>query len=249
MFALITTAIKPAIANDGILKLTTGAEHTTGNYGGTKPVDQLYIPFTARYSSNSYTTRLTIPYIRLTAPAGTVKAEGTIIHGSGKIKTESGIGDVIASATLHDAFNTEASADTFIDFTAIAKLGTADDSAGLGTGENDYTIQAELYNYHNDLMLFGIIGYKFRGDPPGSNYNDSLLASIGGDYRLTNSLKAGASFYYQEKLLPDVDDQMELSASVRYTISDTKYLYGYLIKGLSDTSPDQGIGVLITFIQ
>lgn len=249
LFALTGSISKPAMANDGIVKFTTGAEYTTGNFGGTESIDQLYIPFTAKYTSKKYTTRLTIPYIRLTAPAGTIKAGGIIKHGGGKVNTESGMGDIIASATLHDAFNTESSSDVAIDFTARAKLGTADDSKGLGTGENDYTLQAELYHYQNNLLLFGMLGYEFRGDMPDSNYNDGWLSTLGGNYRLTNSLNIGLNFYYQEKSLADVDDQKELSASLRYRISDTKYLLGYVIKGFSDTSPDNGIGVLITFMQ
>ena len=99
----------------------------------------MYVPITARYTSNEYTFRLTIPYILLTAPANTVQTGKIILSGTGAISTDSGIGDVIAGVTYHDAVNTEATSDLAIDFTAKLKLGTAEENKGLGSGENDYT--------------------------------------------------------------------------------------------------------------
>ena len=251
VLALLTLFNQSASADNGIIKLTTGAEYISGNFGGAESVDQLYAPVTTRYVTNRYSLRLTIPYISLTAPAGTVKTGGVIIPGTGSdtISTDSGIGDVIAGVSFHDVLNSEATSDMAIDFTAKVKLGTADEDKGLGSGENDYTIQAELYNYYDQFMLFGVLGYKLRGDPPDINLNNSLLAFVGGSYRLSPSYKTGLDFYYQEALFSDVDNQMELSAFLRYKISNTRYLRGYLIKGFGDTSPDWGVGVLITFMQ
>lgn len=249
LFTLLAPYNTPVAADNGILKLTTGAEYITGNFGGTESVDQLYIPVTTRYTTKRYSFRLTIPYIRLTAPTGTVGSDGVIIPGTGPIITESGIGDVIAGATYRDAFNTEAHSDVAIDFTAKVKFGTADEDKGLGSGENDYTIQTELYNFRDRLTLFGILGYKFRGDPPGVNLNDSMLALMGGNYRLSSAYRTGLDLYYQEALFSGADDPMELSAFLGYSLSKTQYLRSYLIKGFSDASPDWGVGVMITFRQ
>lgn len=238
-----------AVADNGMLNLTVGAEYISGNFGGTEPVEQLYVPLTSRYITNKYAFRLTIPYLRVTGPAGTVQSDGTILPGTGEIITQSGIGDVIAGVTYRDAFNSEVSSDVAIDFTAKVKLGTADADKGLGSGENDYTLQAELYKYLDRLMLFGIVGYKFRGDPDGIELNDSWLSFVGGSYPLTRSLKAGLDFYYQQALFSGLDDQMELSAFLRYKMSNRQYLRAYLIQGFGDASPDWGVGVLISFVQ
>lgn len=136
-----------------------------------------------------------------------------------------------------------------IDFTAKVKFGTADADKGLGSGENDYTVLTELYKFHERLMLFGIPGYKFRGDPPGVSFNNSWLTFMGGNYRLTPAVRTGLDFYYQEALFSDADDQMELSAFVGYKLSNRQYLRSYLIKGFGDASPDWGVGVCISFIQ
>ena len=249
LFLLLVICNASVMADNGALKLTTGAEYITGDFGGSESVDQLYIPLTAVYSTNKYAFRLTIPFIYLTGPVGTVLSDGTIITGTGSIITELGMGDVIAGATYRDVFNTESTSDVAFDFTAKVKFGTADEDEGLGSGENDYTLQAEVYNFRERSMLFGILGYKFRGDPPGDNFDNSLLALIGGNYNLTPELRTGLDFYYQQALFSGVDEQMELSAFLRYKISNTQYMRSYLVKGLSDASPDWGIGVYVTFMQ
>jgi hypothetical protein len=249
LFALLSLCYTPVAADNGSLKLTTGAEYITGDFGGTESVEQLYVPVTTRYTTKRYSFRLTIPYIRLTAPTGTVQSDGTIISGTGPIITESGMGDVIAGITYRDAFNTEVASDVAIDFTAKVKFGTADADKGLGSGENDYTIQTELYKFVDRFMLFGILGYKFRGDPAGVDLNDSWLAFMGGNYRLTPAFRTGLDLYYQEALFSGADDQMELSAFLGYKLSSTKFLRSYLIKGFGDASPDWGVGVYFTFLQ
>lgn len=249
LFALLVLYNSPVAADNGTLKISTGADYITGNYGGTESVKQLYIPFTTRYTTKRYSFRLTVPYIRMSAPTGTVQSDGTIIPGTGPIVTESGIGDVIAGATYRDAFNTEATSDVAIDFTAKVKFGTADRDKGLGSGENDYTIQTELYKFLDRFMLFGMLGYKYRGDPPAVDLNNGWLAFAGGNYRLNSTFKTGVDFYYQESLLSGEDDQVELSAFLGYKLSNTQYLRSYLTKGFGNASPDWGVGVYITFRQ
>jgi len=249
LFALLTLCSTSVVADNDTLKLSTGAEYITGDFGGTEPVEQLYIPVTTRYTTKRYSFRLTVPYIRLTAPTGTVQSDGTIIPGTGPIVTESGMGDVIAGVTYRDAFNSEGASDVAIDFTAKVKFGTADVDKGLGSGENDYTIQTELYKFLDRMMLFGILGYKFRGDPPGVDLNNSLIAFVGGNYRLTPAFRTGVDLYYQEAIFSGADDQVELSAFLGYKLSKTQYLRSYLIKGFGDASPDWGVGVYITFMQ
>lgn len=249
LFALLAVCNTSAVADKSTLKLSTGAEYITGDFGGTEPVEQLYVPVTTRYTTKRYSFRLTVPYISLTAPTGTVQSDGTILPGTGPIVTESGMGDVVAGVTYRDAFNSEVALDVAIDFTAKVKFGTADVDKGLGSGENDYTIQTELYKFLDRIMLFGILGYKFRGDPPGVDLNNSLIAYLGGNYRLTPAFRTGVDFYYQEALFSGADDQVELSAFLGYKLSNTQYLRSYLIKGFGDASPDWGVGVYISFMQ
>lgn len=236
-------------ADDGILKLSTGAEYTSGDYGGIESINELYVPLTAKYIVDRYAFRLTIPFIRVSSPAGTTLTDGTILIGTGKRNTESGLGDIIASATYRDVFNAETVSDFALDLTAKVKFGTADESRGLGTGENDYTVQAELFKYFDRFTTFGILGYRFRGDPAGFNLSDSWLGLLGGQYTITPLLNAGIDYYFQQASLTGVDDQKEVTASLGYKLSKTRFLHGYLLQGFGNGSPDWGVGLMITFRQ
>ncbi len=239
MLLLLLFFNRSATADNGVLKLTTGAEYTSGDYGGTQSIDEWYIPFTARYIVDNYVFRLTVPFLSVTAPEGTIVSGGTdVIPGTGERTTETGVGDVIACMTYRDLLNSETSSDMALDLTAKIKFATADEDKGLGTGENDYTVQTELYKFFNRFTSYGILGYKFRGDPPGVDLQDSLRAIVGGYYRLSPSLKAGLDYYYQQASYSDLDDQKELSAFLGYKMSDSQYLSGYLIQGFGDGSPD-----------
>lgn len=246
LFFLYSQAVA---AQEDILKLTAGAEYTSGKYGGTESIDEWYLPLTARYVIDNYVFRLTVPYLNVTAPAGTVSADGIFIAGSGERITESGIGDIIAGMTYRDALSSMISSDMALDFTAKVKFGTASEATGLGTGENDYTLQAELYKFLDSFTTFATLGYKFRGDPATVNLSNTWLADFGGSYRVTRTLNAGMDFYFQQAAYPLTDDQMELSAFLGYRLNNTRTLRGYLIQGLSDGSPDWGIGISMTFTQ
>jgi hypothetical protein len=253
MLVLLVFFNRSADADNSVLKLTTGAEYTSGDYGGTQAIDEWYIPFTARYIVDNYVFRLTVPFLSVTAPEGTIISSVTdgqvILPGTGERTTETSVGDVIAGMTYRDLLNSETSSDIALDLTAKVKLATADEDKGLGTGENDYTVQAELYKFFNRFTSYGILGYKFRGDPPGVDLQDSLLAIVGGYYRLSPSFKAGLDYYYQQASYSDLDDQKELSAFLGYKLSDSQYMRSYLIQGFGNGSPDWGAGVMITFTQ
>lgn len=245
LFASTTTAT----AGDNVLKFSAGAEYTSGNYGGTESIDELYVPLTVKYFVDRYVFRLTIPYLRVTSPTGTLLADGTILLGTGERNTESGLGDIIAAATYRDLLNSEAVSDFALDITTRIKFGTADENRGLGTGENDYTFQAELFKYFDRFTSFGILGYKFRGDPAGINLSDSWLALLGGQYKVSPLLSAGVDFYIQQASLAGVDDQKEVTAYLGYKLSKTQLLNGYFLQGFGDRAPDWGVGIMITFRQ
>ena len=244
---VVTTGSGPLHAEQGSLQLSAGAEYITGDYGGTQSIDQIYVPVTLRYSISRYSFRLTVPYIGVHGPSDTILSDGTVIPGTGALAAESGVGDVIAGVTYLDTFNTEAKSDFAIDLTAKIKFGTADVEKNLGSGEDDITLQAEIYKFLDTTNLFTIIGYKLRGDPPGTDLDNSLILMLGGNNRVTPDHRLGIDLYYQQAYLPGIDDQLEISADLGYRLSDTEYLGSYIVKGLSDASPDWGIGFYLTF--
>lgn len=227
----------------------TGVEYTSGEYGGSETIEDIYVPLTGQIDTGRASFALTVPYLSVRAPSGTLVSEpGTEpVTGTGEMTTESGLGDIIAVATIYDVFYSSR-LDVAIDLTGRIKFGTADEEKGLGTGEQDYTVQADVFKFYDRLTLFGSAGYKFRGDPDAYELEDVLLGSVGGVYNSGNATRVGFAFDYRESSLPGGDALSELSAFLARELSEQLRLEFYLIKGFSDSSPDWGAGLMLKII-
>jgi len=238
------------IAKDGDFKLSVGTEYTTGEYGGTESVDEWYVPVTGKYTTDRWALRLTVPYIRVSAASGTTLTagpDGEIIASSGGERVaESGLGDIITSLTYYDIVNAGTSG-LVVDLIGKIKFGSADEDKGLGTGETDFKAQLNLFKVYGNFIPFGSIGYTLRGDPPNTNFNNVLSGSMGVEYRYTSWVNTGVDFYFREASLPGSAEQREMTAYADWKLEDKRKLRGYLLRGLSNGSPDWGVGLMATF--
>jgi hypothetical protein len=229
------------------LRVSTGVEYSTGEYGGTDDIEELYVPFTFRVGLDRVSFRLTAPYLSVTAPKDTVITDpGTEpLPGSGATVTESGPGDVIGAVTLYDLYVSE-KANFVVDATGKIKFATADETKGLGTGENDYTLQFDAYRFFDRLSLQGTAGYRLRGDPPGIDLNDVFLASVGGAWLASDSAMFGVYFDYRESSISGTDAVQEFSGFASFRLSRAWRMELYAFTGLTDSSTDFGGGILFS---
>lgn len=223
----------------------TGIEYTSGTYGGTEEIEDLYVPLIARYSQDRVAFELTVPYLSVTAPTGTTITDpgNEPVPGTGPIVTESGIGDIIAGVTLYDVFYSDRLG-LAVDLTGKIKFGTADEAKGLGTGEQDFTLRADLYKYFEQLTVLGSAGYTYRGDPSDLDLDNVFLGSIGGAVSVSDKSRFGLIYDYRESSLADGDAISELSAFVSHDWNDSWHMQFYAFSGFSDSSADWGLGIL-----
>ena len=235
-----------ACAADSRFSLSLGTEYSTGDYGGDKSVDEIYVPVTGTLDVDRVSFRLTVPFLSVRAPEGTVieGPDGQPVVGEGPKTTESGIGDVLASVTVFDVLTAD-SGDVALDLTGKVKFGTADADKGLGTGEQDYSVQADLFRFFDRFTVLGSVGYAFRGDPDVVDLEDTFFASVGGTYSVTSQTRCGVFYDFREASLPGSDSLQELTGLVSTRLSGDWRLHGYLIAGFGDNSPDWGAGLSI----
>lgn len=134
-----------------------------------------------------------------------------------------------------------------MDLTGKVKLPTADEDKGLGTGEPDYAVQLDYLYAAGDLTPMFTLGYKFKGDPDGTDLNNVLYLSAGADLRCSDSTHIGASLDFQEASTDGVDDPLEVFTYLNHKLNDKWSLLPYLYVGLSDSSADMGGGLQIVF--
>lgn len=229
------------------VRVGTGVEYTTGKYGGTQSTDMLYVPFTAKYESGLWTFKATVPYIVISGSANVVGAGAeriTLPDGDDdERRTEAGLGDVVASAfyTLLD----ERTASIGMDLGAKVKLATADEAKGLGTGETDYSLQADFFKPLGAATAFGSLGYRWYGDPPGINLRDVPYGAIGASYRVSAQTSVGVAYDYRARITQAGSPISEASAFWSLRMSPQWRLQVYGIIGFSDASPDAGVGTVL----
>lgn len=232
----------------GEVRLTTGVDYSSGDYGEAQDTDILYIPVAVRYANDPWTLRLTVPYIRIEGPGSVVGGgdAGIVIGGGGAQRTtESGIGDVVASATytLPDL----ASQGTFVDLTGKVKFGTADEEKRLGTGENDYYLQIDLARTYGQMTPLATLGYRFVGEPAGSTLDDVVYFSVGGSYKFSPKTSAGLLYDFREAASPSSDDSSEIFGYVNYKLNPNWSWTVYGATGFTDGSPDLNVGVQVGY--
>jgi hypothetical protein len=227
LLALLTALAASGAVAQSSVRFDAGVEYTSGDYGGTVDYDDLYVPLTLTYGLRRVDLRLTVPYLEAETGAGT---------------TASGIGDVIAGITVYDIWRS-ANGSMALDFTGKIKLGTADETEGLGSGENDYSLQTGLYKALPSGGGFSTgVGYRARGDTAAVDLEDVWFAYIGGLHAFSSRTRGGIFFDYREASIAGNDAVQELSAFIARRTSSRWGVQVYLLKGLSDTSPDWGGG-------
>jgi hypothetical protein len=228
----MTLAVTEHAAADGRLSFRTGIERTSGDYGGTQSLSDTYVPLTVLYEGRRLGFRATLPYLRVEF-ADPVDAS---------TYTEAGLGDIVLGLTVFDVFRS-ADRSLVIDVTNKIKLGTADEHKGLGTGESDFSTQADIYKFLGPSAFVATVGYRFRGEPTTISLDDTWLMSVGGTYRFSGSTSGGLFLDYRESSLHGYESIRELTVSLSHRLERNWRIQSYLVRGLSDTSLDWGAGL------
>jgi hypothetical protein len=246
--AVLATASYPAHAADSLTTLSTGVDYTTGDYGADQSTDITYVPFTWKYETGPWTTKLVVPWLKITGPGNVVGAPGDVIvvgNGNAPRRTESGLGDVVASAFYNVL--SERAAPIGLDLGAKIKLGTADEKKGLGTGKNDYSVQADLFKPIGALTPFGSIGYRWYGDPAGVDFKNVFYYSIGASYKISQPTTVGVAYDTRPQIVNNGAHVSEATAFVSQKLSPDWKLQVYGVRGFSTGSPDWGLGAVLAY--
>lgn len=230
------------------LSLTSGIDYSSGKYGQTQSTKIYCIPLIAKYEIENTTLKLTVPWLQITGPGDVVGGVGsTVVVGNSNrpITTESGLGDIVFSAT-QTILQTKQTNPLLIDLTGKIKFGTASESKYLGTGENDYTIMLEAYKTLNkSLTLFGDIGYKRMGDSAELNLNNVWIGSAGLSYKLNNANSLGVTADIRQATQNTSEPTRELTIFSSHKFNSQYKIQTYLTHGFSTSSADWGGGVML----
>jgi hypothetical protein len=232
--------------DEGTWKIVAGVDFSSGDYGDSEDTEILYLPLDVSYAQGLWRAKVTVPWLQMKGPGTVIGAgDGGVVDGDGiaEVTTESGLGDVWASLTY--------SAETFpaewfyVDVVGKVKFPTADDDKGLGTGEFDGTLQLDFFKPMGQFSPMATVAYKMKGDPDDLELDNVFYLSLGGDYRVNETVNFGATLDFQQAATDSSDDALEVFSYLGYRVSKKCLLNFYGYSGLTDGSPDIGGGLQV----
>jgi hypothetical protein len=223
-----------AQASDGRVSLQAGVERISGDYGSDIDVQDLYVPVTVLFERGRLGFRATVPYLEVEF----------IDPVDSSTYTESGVGDVVLGLTVYD-LKASRRDDWSVDLTAKIELGTADEARGLGNGETDYALLADVRRALDRGAFVASVGYKLRGEPAGVALEDGWLLAVGGLRRFSAATAGGIFLDYREASAPGAEAVREVTATLSRSLGNEWRIQGHVVKGLSDTTLDLGAGLSI----
>lgn len=260
---------------DSGFNLNLEANYSSGDYGTNETTTVWTFPFSLAYETPHTYVVVSIPYVVIDGPGTLVgTGGGTVQHpagqymmssttsltgvrggrggmgrpaggAAGESARESGLGDITLSGTY--SFFGEDPRLPLFNLTGRVKFPTANEDQRLGSGEFDYAVEGSLSQDWRRWVFYGAIGYEILGDPPGVDLNNVFYGSAGGAFRLPRRQRIGLNLDAAQAASDGADNPLELSAYYSKRLTDVTGIYGYLLKGLSDGSPDWGGGISLSF--
>jgi hypothetical protein len=224
---------------------------SSGDYGTDTETTTTYIPFSFGRLFSRGKVDLVIPFITVTS-ADNVSVVGGKVQRinrrtGGEKTSEGGLGDMLLRGRLQVLDENDGlQPDTTL--TAKIKIPTASESKGLGTGEFDESIGVEFWKtIQGPWSALLDLGYTFTGNPPGQELRNPWQLAFGGGYAFRSNLIATASYEESRALVPGSDNPRDLVFGVSFVPKPTVQISGNLQFGLSDGSPDIGVGGFASF--
>jgi hypothetical protein len=238
-------AALPSSAEDW--KLSGSATFESGKYGTSTTIETLYVPATLKRYFDFGDFSLTVPYVMLrsngifTVVNGTafkVKKQVSQVTTTSHVTQNSGLGDIILAGDIYIL------KDEPFDFSVLGKVKfpTANSNKGLGTGEFDEAVGAEIGKALTPTWrVFADTYYTFIGSPSGESLKNQFSVEAGVAHQLTRSLTVSLSYFEATPLISGNPDLREVSFNFEYAVIKEFHIFGGALAGFTKSSPDYGV--------
>lgn len=245
-------------------RLGIGVEASSGRYGSATTTRVHSVPLTASATRGAWTVKASLPLLRVQGDASVIPGVGPVTNlnplgrgrtglpilepqpgepAAGEQGTATGLGDLRLSTTYLVAGESAG-----VGLTANAKLATADEDKGLGTGANDYGAAVDAYRHVGTATLFGGVGYTRLGTSRHINVESAANANAGVSLAAGRG-RVGAQYDWREPVTRGAEARRDATGFYARPVGKRSELQVFASKGMSDGSPDwsAGLGVSVGF--
>ncbi len=271
ILAAVATFPSASQATERTASVGLGLEFTSGDYGTGTRTNALFVPLTIAVTPfERWGFSLEIPYVYQSNTnviagqfrqmqgaqmASVAMAGQTQRNGMGGTLRSSSTADPAASQgglgdiTLRAGYVLVEEADRIpqVRPNVFVKIPTADKDKGLGTGEFDEGVALEFSKWFGDWYAFVEPGYAVQGksaDLPLKNY---LNYNAGAGYQVTDAFRPMFILKGSTSRADGASSLLEARLKMMYQVTALTGIEGYLSKGLTDSSPDYGAGMAVSY--
>ena len=224
---------------------SAGVDYSTGDYGAEEKTNVVLVPLILRARTGDFSFSTSVTYIRIDGPADVVIGpDGEQLPG---VPTNKGIREGLSDLSLGAGytFGGKGAADPQFSVSGRVKLPTSRESDQLSTGKVDYSVRGDVSVPAGAFTPFASVGYRFLGDPEGVDLRNGLTASIGASTSFGRQVLI-ASLDYSSATSASTEDSRSLFGGFSIPVGSRLNLTGYGVVGLSQSTPDYGLGLLFT---
>lgn len=223
-------------------RVSFASYYSNGSYGEDIDTSILYLPVSYAINRGKWGAQLTATHLDVEGVGNILVNIGGVNRAvaSNQLERNRGLGDTTLALTYQMDPISETS--PFIDFRLDIKLPTADRERGLGTGETDYSAQVDISQNYGNSVLFGTLGYTFRGKTDFfAGLEDSAFLQLGIARPLNSQWNVGVFYDYREPASTFSPEIHELVPYFSWQISDRWSLTGLAAFGGTDASAESAL--------
>jgi hypothetical protein len=219
----------------------------SGDFGTGVESDIAYLPLSLTVRGDRSRGRLTVPWLSIKTSEPITFVGGDVIRrGMGGVTEASGPGDVVGEWE-YDLVQGGAGRPWF-SAGCRAKIPTADERDGLGTGELDHgPLVAIIQPAGEAWHLLGEARYVIRGDPPGIDYRNTWWLAFGAQRDLGERGTVSLILDHRQSVLRGRETIRDLTVGWDRRFTPVVALKTALYLGLSDTAEDWGFSAGLAF--
>lgn len=241
-----TSTPTPVAPPPAEVTLATGVDYSRGSYGFASDTEVFALPFTVSYATGPWQLQVSQAWLSVDGPASIVLAGSQAGGAAGRpvSSRESGLGDLWLGATYRSL---PFGRDLEVAFTGRVKLGTANEDKGLGTGETDTYAQFDFSRTIGASTPYLTLGYRWLGANARYPLRDGAYFGVGFVQQLQGPTQAGLAVDWRARVVAGGDPACELTAFATHHLDERWSLQGYVLAGLTDASPDFGLGASVGY--
>ncbi len=225
-----------------LLQWSTGFDFSRGDYGLDQDTTVYYVPLGVTIDYDRFRARVSIPFLVSSGPTRIDSLETVTDSGERR-----GLGQLQLSGSY--LFDPISEGLPYLELSTKVTAPT-ETSSSLGTGLWALALQADFFQRVGRFTPYLSAGRKFYIE---CGCDDRLkhrfFASVGSSFALTETIDLGLGYDWLEAAVKGVSDSHEIVPYASLRLNQNWSLGPYAVFGLSDGSPDYGVGFSLSVRQ